>query len=373
MRVMSNPVLQITALEKRFGAVTAVDGVSLEVGGDEFFALLGPSGSGKTTLLRVIAGLEKPDRGQVLIGGRNVTALPPYARNIGMVFQDFLLFPHKTVAENIVFPLKMKRLDATDQKQQLDWVIGFVRLEGYEERYPHQLSGGQKQRVSLARGLVARPTLLLLDEPLANLDRELRKEMEVEVRRFQVELGIPFIYVTHNQEEALTMSDRIAVMQGGRIEQEGRKLEVYANPATRFVAGFVGSANRLFGHLAEVTGAEARLDWNGLHVSVPCPAGVAAGDAVEYYLKSERIAIAPAGAAGPDAGENRIEGILRDIIFKGQYADYLVELENGEVLIVSDSPAIDGVTPRDRVAVLWPPAAGHAFAAPGPAAGPRSA
>jgi putative spermidine/putrescine transport system ATP-binding protein/spermidine/putrescine transport system ATP-binding protein len=299
----------------------------------------------------------------VLIDGQDVTRLPPYARNIGMVFQDFLLFPHKTVAENIVFPLKMKGLAATEQKRQLDWVVDFVRLEGFEQRYPHQLSGGQKQRVSLARGLVARPTLLLLDEPLANLDRELRKEMEVEVRRFQVELGIPFVYVTHNQEEALTMSDRIAVMNRGRIEQEGRKLEVYARPATRFVAAFVGSANRLSGRLTAVSGAEAKLDWNGIAVMVPRPADAGVGDRVEYYLKSERVGIAAPGARAQADNQNRLEGTLRDIIFKGQYADYLIDLANGAELVVSDAPEIAGVASRGPVALSWLPAAGHAFVA----------
>jgi putative spermidine/putrescine transport system ATP-binding protein/spermidine/putrescine transport system ATP-binding protein len=360
---MPDPVLKIDAVDKAFGAVKAVDGVTLEVGAGDFFSLLGPSGSGKTTLLRIIAGLEAPDRGRVLIGGADVTGQPPYARNIGMVFQDFLLFPHKTVAENIAFPLKMKGLDAAEQKRQLDWVTGFVRLGGFEARYPHQLSGGQKQRVSLARGLVARPTLLLLDEPLANLDRELRKEMEVEVRRFQVELGIPFVYVTHNQEEALTMSDRIAVMNHGRIEQEGAKLAVYAEPATRFVAGFVGSANHFAGALSEVSGAEARLDWGGVAVVVPRPADAGPGDRVEYYLKSERIGIAPASAPGAAEPGNRLEGTLRDVIFKGQYADYLVDLANGAELVVSGTPELAGVARHGAVAVSWPPGAGHAFMA----------
>ncbi|MGI9381837.1 MAG: ABC transporter ATP-binding protein, partial [Methyloligellaceae bacterium] len=178
---MSEPaVLQIAEVEKRFGAVEAVKGVSLDIATGEFFALLGPSGSGKTTLLRILSGLETPNRGRVSIGGVDVTGLPPYLRRIGMVFQDFLLFPHKTVAENIAFPLKMQGMTQAQQGEQLDWILGFVRMTGLGERFPHQLSGGQKQRVALARGLVSRPELLLLDEPLANLDRELRKEMEVE-------------------------------------------------------------------------------------------------------------------------------------------------------------------------------------------------
>ncbi len=363
---MADPALKIESVEKRFGTVAAVDGVDLEIASGEFFALLGPSGSGKTTLLRIIAGLERPDRGRVVIGGRDVTALAPYDRHIGMVFQDFLLFPHKTVAENVAFPLRMKGLAAAEQARQLEWVMSLVHLEGLQGRYPHQLSGGQKQRVALARGLVARPALLLLDEPLANLDRELRKEMEVEVRRFQVELGIPFVYVTHNQEEALTMSDRIAVMHEGRIEQEGPKLEVYARPKTRFVAAFVGSADRMSGRLSDADGAIARLDWQGLEILVPRPEGAGAGDEVEYFVKSERIHItAPDGGAKGEA-ENYIEGTLRDVIFKGQYADYLVTLANGAEVVVSDAPEIAGVAPRRPVVIRWPAAAGDAFrASPG--------
>ncbi|HWA50793.1 MAG TPA: ABC transporter ATP-binding protein, partial [Dongiaceae bacterium] len=198
-------------MTRRFGPVTAVERVDLAIDQNEFFALLGPSGSGKTTLLRIIAGLERPNEGEVRIAGQVVTDLPPYRRHVGMVFQNFLLFPHKNVAENIVFPLRMQKLDKARRDQQLAWILDLLHLKGLDARYPHELSGGQQQRVALARGLIARPALLLLDEPLANLDRELRSEMEVEIRRYQKELKIPFIYVTHNQEEALTMSDRIAV------------------------------------------------------------------------------------------------------------------------------------------------------------------
>ena len=275
------PILRIEAVEKRFGAVRAVDGVSLEIGQGEFFALLGPSGSGKTTLLRIVSGLETPDRGRVEIGGTDVTALPPYLRRIGMVFQDFLLFPHRTVAENITFPLKMQGRSSAERQEQLAWILGFVHMEGLGERFPHQLSGGQKQRVALARGLIARPELLLLDEPLANLDRELRKEMEIEVRRYQEELGIPFVYVTHNQEEALTMSDRMAVMHQGGLEQIGPKLEVYNAPATRFVASFVGAPNKLGGRVIDGDGERLRIDWGGITLTgrgaSGCPAGRSGG------------------------------------------------------------------------------------------------
>jgi len=360
---MTEPALKLEQVEKMFGNVRAVDQVSLDVGQSEFFALLGPSGSGKTTLLRVIAGLETPGNGTVHIGGRDVTRLPPYARGIGMVFQDFLLFPHKIVAENITFPLKMQKLPASRQKEQLDWVLALVRMEGFETRYPHQLSGGQKQRVALARGLVARPDILLLDEPLANLDLELRKEMEVEMRRFQAELEIPFIYVTHNQEEALTLSSRMAVMQNGKFEQVGAKLDLYNNPQTRFVAAFLGSPNHIQGQLTMVRNDIAILDWKGLELQVPAPANAGPGDEIDYFLKHERVLIRPprTGESGP--GENRIEGALRDIIFKGQHSDYFVVLENGEELVGSAAVEPESLQIRSTVEVFWPAQAGDAFRA----------
>ena len=360
---MNAPVIQLVDIVKRFGSVVAVDRVTLDVAG-EFFSLLGPSGSGKTTMLRIIAGLETPDAGRVLINGRDVTLLPPYERGIGMVFQDFLLFPHKTVAENICFPLKMQGMTPGAQREHLDWVAKLVHLQGLEARYPHQLSGGQKQRVALARGLVARPALLLLDEPLANLDRELRKEMEIEVRRFQVELGIPFVYVTHNQEEALTMSDRMAVMHRGRLEQVGPKLEVYAKPATRFVASFVGAANRLSGRLAAVENGRAIFEAEDVRFAVVPPDGASAGAAIEYFLKSERVQVSPGHAAASD-GRNHLAGTLRDAIFKGQYADYLVALPSGRELIASGPPDLATLSKNQPVTLSWAPEAGDAFAAEG--------
>jgi ABC-type Fe3+/spermidine/putrescine transport system ATPase subunit len=363
-------VLQIRDLAKRFGQTEAIRKVDLAVDQQEFFALLGPSGLGKTTLLRVIAGLEAPDAGEVVINDREVTRLPPYARNIGMVFQDFLLFPHRTVAENVLFPLRMQGRSRAEQEQQLAWVLALVHLRGLKQRYPHQLSGGQKQRVALARGLISRPSVLLLDEPLGNLDRELRREMEVEVRRFQQELGIPFVYVTHNQEEALTLSDRIAVMHEGRIEQVGPKLEIYHRPATRFVASFVGAPNRLRARIVEADGAYARLQWGGIDL-ISCRVdhgGV--GDLVDLLLKPERIRITAAGghlgAAGGHLGDdafNQLEGVLRDVIFKGPYLDCLAALPNERELTVSAPPEMAGLTRGAVVSIGWPPAAAAAFRA----------
>lgn len=364
---MTSVVLQLQAVTKRFGPVTAVDRTDLEIGQSEFFALLGPSGSGKTTLLRIIAGLERPNEGRVLIAGRDVTDLPPYGRHVGMVFQNFLLFPHKTVAENIVFPLRMQKVSQARRSEQLEWVVSLLRLEGLEARYPNELSGGQQQRVALARGLVSRPALLLLDEPLANLDRELRSEMEVEIRRYQKELQIPFIYVTHNQEEALTMSDRIAVMHQGRFEQIGAKSEIYTNPASAFVATFVGHANRLDGRLTGIAGESARIEWGGRGLTVPRPAGVNPGDDIRYFIKHEDIEIAPAGTGGVVLFNfNELAGTLRDVIFKGQTANYIVALSGGGDLIVSGTPRAATVVPNDPVVVRWPSTSGACFAAPKP-------
>jgi putative spermidine/putrescine transport system ATP-binding protein/spermidine/putrescine transport system ATP-binding protein len=358
-------VLQIRDVAKRFGQTEAIRGVDLGIDQQEFFALLGPSGSGKTTLLRVIAGLETPDAGRVVINNREVTRLPPYARNIGMVFQDFLLFPHRTVAENVAFPLRMQGRSRAEQEQQLAWVLDLVHLKGLEARYPHQLSGGQKQRVALARGLISRPSVLLLDEPLANLDRELRREMEIEVRRFQQELAIPFVYVTHNQEEALTLSDRIAVMHEGRIEQVGPKLEIYHHPATRFVAGFVGAPNRLRARIAEEDASYARLQWGGIDLVSARVEESGVGDLVDLFVKPERIRITAAGGdLGADAF-NQLEGVVRDVIFKGPYLDCLVALPNGREVTVSAPPEMAGLVRGAAVWIGWPPHAAAAFRADG--------
>jgi len=362
---MADFVLELDRVTKRFGDVTAADDLSLQVAQGEFFALLGPSGSGKTTLLRIIAGLELPDSGRVLINGQDVTRLPPYARKVGMVFQNFLLFPHKTVAENVVFPLRMQGAPKERQRERLAWALKLLRLEGLEDRYPNQLSGGQQQRVALARGLIARPALLLLDEPLANLDRELRKEMEVEVRRYQVELTTPFIYVTHNQEEALTMSDRIAVMAKGRFEQVAPKLEVYTHPTSPFVAGFVGHSNKMSGRLTALDGSRARLDWQGVEIAVPSPARAGVGDRVDYFVKCEHMVLRSPNDPPEPGMANRVPGVLRDVIFKGPTADYLARLDNGVELTVTDAVTMPSIRRDDPIHVAWAPEAGQCFAAAG--------
>jgi putative spermidine/putrescine transport system ATP-binding protein len=353
---MSNIVLTLENVSKYFGAITAADNINIDVGQTEFFALLGPSGSGKTTMLRMIAGLEIPDKGRIVIGGKDVTNLPPYLRGIGMVFQDFLLFPHKTVAENIIFPLKMQKRSEAEKKENLNWVVNLVHLEGLEDRYPHQLSGGQKQRVALARGLVSRPSLLLLDEPLANLDRELRKEMEVEIRRFQLELGIPFVYVTHNQEEALTMSDRMAIMRDGKMEQVGEKFSLYHRPTSRFVASFLGSPNTFRGKVSAIEGTVATLDWNGHAIKANAHDGLKPGDDAVCYIKSEKIHL--------QSGKGAMSGKIRDVIFKGQYADFLVVLENKQEITASDSHR-EQMAEGAQVHVTWEPENADAFPAEG--------
>lgn len=357
---MVSPVLSLDHVTKRFGRVVAADAITLDVREGEFFALLGPSGSGKTTMLRMVAGLERPDAGCIRIAGGDVTHEPPYRRGIGMVFQDFLLFPHRNVDENITFPLKMQGASAEHRRHQLDWVTDFVRLKGLNARYPHQLSGGQKQRVALARGLVSKPSLLLLDEPLANLDRELRKEMEIEIRRFQLELGIPFVYVTHNQEEALTMSDRMAVMREGRIEQVGLKLDLYHRPGSAFVASFLGSPNVFEGRIAELAGQQAVVAWDGHAFKARAHAALSKGVRVSCFVKSEKIAMAP--DRGDVAG---LKGVLRDSIFKGHYADHLVRLAGGREVTVSGPAVLDGIAKGQSVVLAWDWQDCDAFAAEG--------
>jgi putative spermidine/putrescine transport system ATP-binding protein len=241
----TTPDIRIRGLVKRYGDVTAVGGVDLDISRGEFFTMLGPSGSGKTTTLRMIAGFEKPDAGSIELGGRDVSRLPPFDRDVNTVFQDYALFPHMTVLENVEYGLRVKKVKKAARRAQAQEALATVRLEGYGDRKPSELSGGQRQRVALARAIVNRPQALLLDEPLGALDLKLRHELQIELKQLQQQLGMTFVYVTHDQEEALTMSDRIAVFNRGQIEQIGSPAEMYEHPTTRFVAGFIGTSNLL--------------------------------------------------------------------------------------------------------------------------------
>jgi putative spermidine/putrescine transport system ATP-binding protein len=241
--VNAAPDIRLRGLEKRYGDVAAVDGIDLDIARGEFFTMLGPSGSGKTTTLRLIAGFERPDAGSIELAGKDVSAMPPFDRPVNTVFQDYALFPHMTVQENVEYGLRVKRVPRTERRQRATEALGLVRLEGFGKRKPGQLSGGQRQRVALARSIVNRPQALLLDEPLGALDLKLRQELQIELKQIQQELGMTFIYVTHDQEEALTMSDRIAVFNEGHIEQIGTPAEMYEHPETTFVAGFIGTSN----------------------------------------------------------------------------------------------------------------------------------
>jgi len=309
---VTHPAVVLEGLVKRFGDVAAVAGVDLEIADGEFFSMLGPSGSGKTTTLRMIAGFELPTEGRILLGGRDVTRLAPFERDVNTVFQDYALFPHMTVGENVAYGLEVRKVPKLERHQRVAEALGMVRLEGYDRRKPGQLSGGQRQRVALARALVNRPRLLLLDEPLGALDLKLREEMQIELKQIQLEVGITFIYVTHDQEEALTMSDRIAVFNQGRIEQVGAPADVYERPATRFVAGFVGTSNLISGDTAEaITGRR------GL-----------------FTVRPEKIHIVdPEAPVGAD--EYTAPGRIRSVVYLGSDTRYYVALGAGGELVVT--------------------------------------
>ncbi|WP_434291242.1 ABC transporter ATP-binding protein [Celeribacter sp. SCSIO 80788] len=353
----ATPVISLRNITKRFGDYVAIDNVSLDIG-NEYFTLLGSSGSGKTTLLRIIAGLEKPDEGQVLINGRDVTNLPPYARDVGMVFQNFLLFPHKTVEQNVMFPLRMRKTDARTQSDLVEWVLDKLHIAPYRNRYPNQLSGGQQQRVALARGLVSRPSVLLLDEPLANLDLELRREMETELRRYRDELNIPFIYVTHNQEEALTMSHRIGVMRYGVFDQVDEVDEIYRNPASRFVAGFVGHSNVFSGILTEISGQTGTLNMGAERLRIEVPEGATLGARIDCFVKCEKLQILNGTTA-----ENTLSGKVRDVVFKGQTADVFVTLPDGTEITVSESSGAMTLRKSSDITLGWSVSDGTSFLA----------
>ena len=298
-------------VSKYFGDVAAVDEIDLEIKPGEFFSLLGPSGSGKTTSLRMIAGFEQQTRGNIYLFGRDVSHLPPYERPVNTVFQDYALFPHMNVGENIAYGLMIKKVPKKEQTERVRQMLALVQLEGMEKRKPSQLSGGQRQRVALARALISNPKVLLLDEPLGALDLKLRQQMQVELKALQQRLGITFIFVTHDQEEALTMSDRIAVFSQGKIQQVGTPAEMYENPANEFVAGFVGTSNLLRGELAE------RL----------------VGEKGTFAIRPEKIQLKPADASAAE-NEIAVDGVLKDVVYLGLYTRYLVELEGGVDLVV---------------------------------------
>jgi putative spermidine/putrescine transport system ATP-binding protein len=297
------PDVRLESVRKAFGEVVAVDGVDLEIPTGEFFTLLGPSGSGKTTTLRLVAGFEQPDEGRIHLGGKDVTKLPPYERDVNTVFQDYALFPHMTVAENVEYGLRIRKVPKTERRNRVDEALGMVRLAGFGNRKPNQLSGGQRQRVALARAIVNRPRVLLLDEPLGALDLKLRQEMQIELKRIQREVGITFVYVTHDQEEALTMSDRIAVFNDGRIEQVGLPADLYEHPATEFVASFVGISNML------------------------------ERDGRRFTVRPEKIRMLNEGDT-PDPGTHVEEGRIRDVVYVGMVTRYLVDLQGGGELVV---------------------------------------
>ncbi|MFM7046166.1 MAG: ABC transporter ATP-binding protein [Ilumatobacteraceae bacterium] len=328
--------IRLVGLRKSFGVgpheVVAVDGVDLEIGEGEFFSLLGPSGSGKTTVLRMIAGFETPTAGAILLDGRDVTSLAPYERNVNTVFQDYALFPHLTVAENVEYGLKVKKVPRAERRARAGEMLETVRLSGYERRKPSQLSGGQRQRVALARALVNRPKVLLLDEPLGALDLKLREEMQVELKSIQREVGITFVFVTHDQGEALSMSSRIAVFNQGRIEQVGTPVEVYEQPTTAFVAGFVGASNVLSADLSQ------RL----------------LGVAASHSVRPERIRVDRDGAATP-ADVVSVGAVVTDVQYLGADCRVRAALDDGSTLLATvSSDGLGGVAVGSSIRLSWP-------------------
>jgi putative spermidine/putrescine transport system ATP-binding protein len=350
--------LRLTNLRKRFGETEAVAGISLEIASGEFVTLLGRSGSGKTTTLRIIGGFINADSGSVELDGRRIDRVPPYHRDIGMVFQSYALFPHMTAAENIDFPLRVRRMKRAECRRRVEQVLELVDLQGLGERYPRQLSGGQQQRVALARALVFEPRMLLMDEPLGALDKKLRESLQLEIARIQEELGVTVVYVTHDQEEALVLSDRIAIYRDGRIEQLGRADDLYERPESVFVADFMGDSNILRGkYRAGATGATVELADFVVPVDRESRNGVVHdGERVAVIIRPERVVLRPIAAPPESLGSVvRIEGIALKRIYLGAFTKY--EVAAGGQVLVARTPATADAAPcevGEAVTVEWP-------------------
>ncbi len=329
------PAIRFDKVSRFFGEIRAVDGVDLEIKDGEFFSMLGPSGSGKTTCLRLIAGFDRPTAGKIYLYNQPVSDLPPYERDVNTVFQDYALFPHMTVGQNIGYGLMIKKVPSAEREKRVEEMLDLVQLAGFAERKPSQLSGGQRQRVALARALINHPKVLLLDEPLGALDLKLRQQMQVELKAIQQRVGITFIFVTHDQEEALTMSDRIAVFNQGKIEQIGSPSEIYEFPKTAFVAGFVGTSNLLTGETAKSITGEART----------------------FSVRPEKIQFARSSES-PSKDQYAAEGFVKDVVYLGLHTRYLVELSGGgEVFVIEQnshntSSQVNAVRGQ-KVRLLW--------------------
>jgi spermidine/putrescine transport system ATP-binding protein len=349
--------IEARGVSKQFGsgadAVLALDDVSLAIRRNEFFTLLGPSGCGKTTLLRLIAGFEQPSRGDILLDGEIITGLPPFRRPVNTVFQSYALFPHMTVAQNIAFGLEMQRLGKAETTARVEEMLRLVKMTGLEQRRPSQLSGGQQQRVALARALANRPKVLLLDEPLSALDFKLRKDMQIELKRLQLETGITFIFVTHDQEEALTMSDRIAVMERGRILQVGSPTDIYEHPTRRFVADFIGDTNFLEARVVAADGAGPRVRLSsGAELPARGLNDATSGTAVTLAIRPERVSFAAPGAAVP------LEGAVETVVYFGTDTLFHLRLPDGRPFVVrsqNKEGSRNTLTPGDRVGLVLPP------------------
>jgi spermidine/putrescine transport system ATP-binding protein len=353
--------ISLQGVVKRFGSVLAVEETTLDIRDGEFFSLLGPSGCGKTTTLRMIAGFELPDEGRVLLRGTDVTTAPPNQRNVNTVFQHYALFPHMSVVDNVAFGLELKKIPRGERRDRVAEMLKVVQLVGMETRKPSQLSGGQQQRVALARALVNRPAALLLDEPLGALDVKLRKQMQLELKRIQSELGTTFVYVTHDQEEALTMSDRIGVMNGGVVEQVADPKEIYEHPKTPFVADFIGSLNALDFRVDEVRDGLAVMKIaEDERLVVPVGADARPGAQLRVAVRPERVRIEPLNGRAPEGG-SRVVGTIAELVYLGGLTHFHVDA-GGAGRVVShrmDDEVASSLQPGGQVVLSWP--AEHAY------------